>query len=133
MRGTAQRGFREIYNDLETAGASLGFGASVHTVNFGGRGLAEDLPLLVGTLADCLKQPVFPEVHVERLRSSVPFSIGDSCTGYRRKWSSALAFDEILFKNHPYGLPENGYIETVQEITREDLVQFHQLIIDRRG
>ena len=131
MRGTAQRGFREIYNDLETAGASLGFGASVHTVNFGGRGLAEDLPLLVGTLADCLKQPVFPEVHVERLRAQ--FLSALAIRAQDTAGMASLAFDEILFKNHPYGLPENGYIETVQEITREDLVQFHQTLYRPEG
>lgn len=124
MRGTAKRGFSEIYNDLETAGASLGFGASVHTVNFGGRGLAEDLSLLVGTLADCLKQPAFPEVHVERLRAQ--FLSGLAIREQDTAEMASLAFDEILFKNHPYGLPENGYIETVREITREDLAQFHQ-------
>src|SRR5690606_2745638 len=46
MRGTHRRSFQEIYEVLESAGASLGFGASVHNVNFGGRALAEDLPLL---------------------------------------------------------------------------------------
>ena len=51
MRGTAQRKFQEIYNALESAGASLGFGASVHNTSFGGRALAEDLPLLLQLLS----------------------------------------------------------------------------------
>src|SRR5512146_1021694 len=40
MRGTQQLAFQEIYEDLESAGASLGFGSSVHNVNFGGRALS---------------------------------------------------------------------------------------------
>jgi hypothetical protein len=32
----------------------------VHNVSFGGRALAEDLPLLLGLLSETLRQPVFP-------------------------------------------------------------------------
>ena len=49
-RHAAAQSFQEIYEELESAGASLGFGASVHNVNFGGRALAEDLPLLLRLL-----------------------------------------------------------------------------------
>ena len=53
MRGTAARKFQQIYDALESVGASLGFGASVHNTSFGGRALAEDLPLLL----DCWPKP----------------------------------------------------------------------------
>ena len=68
MRGTEQDNFQAIYERLESAGASLGFGASVHNVNFGGRALAEDLPLLLNLLSETLRRPTFPLEHVERLR-----------------------------------------------------------------
>ena len=58
MRGTRQRNFQEIYNALESAGASLGFSASVHNLNFGGRCLSEDLPLLMELTAQSLRQAV---------------------------------------------------------------------------
>ncbi len=37
MRGTQRFTFSEIFDRLESAGASLGFGASVHNTSFGGR------------------------------------------------------------------------------------------------
>ena len=43
MRGTARSDFQSLYDRLESAGASLGFGASVHTTSFSGRALAEKL------------------------------------------------------------------------------------------
>jgi zinc protease len=124
MRGTQRRNFQEIYNLLESAGASLGFGASVHNVSFGGRALAEDLPMLLGLLADALCIPAFPEEQVERLRSQLltSLSIRDQDTGDQ----ADMAVDEILFPNHPYGRPEDGYQQTIQPITREDLAAFHQ-------
>jgi zinc protease len=124
MRGTQTRSFQEIYEQLESAGASLGFGASVHNVSFGGRSLAEDLPLLLRLLSEALRKPVFPAEQLERLRSQLLTSLA-----IRNQDTGDLAdmtFDEIVFPNHPYGRPEDGHPETIQSITREDIVEFHQ-------
>lgn len=124
MRGTQVHNFQEIYDQLESAGASLGFGASVHNVNFGGRALAEDLPLLMRLLSEVLRQPVFPIEHIERLRSQLltSLAIRNQDTGDL----ADMAFDEIIFPDHPYGRPEDGHPETIQTITRDDLVDFHR-------
>jgi len=124
MRGTQARNFQEIYETIESAGASLGFGASVHNVNFGGRALAEDLPLLLNLLAETLCQPVFPVEQVERLRSQLltSLAIRNQDTGDL----ADMAFDEILFPGHPYGVPEDGHPETIQAIQLEDLHSFHK-------
>lgn len=124
MRGTQLQSFQEIYDDLESCGASLGFGASVHNVNFGGRALAEDLPLLLRLLSDALLRPVFPADHVERLRSQLLASL--AIRAQETGDLADMALDEILFPGHPYGRPEDGYPETIQRITREDLVEFHR-------
>jgi len=123
MRGTQTRNFQGIYNTIESAGASLGFGASVHNVNFGGRALAEDLPILLNLLAETLCQPLFPADQVERLRAQLltSLAIRNQDTGDM----ADMAFDEILFPGHPYGMPEDGQPETIQAIQVEDLRQFH--------
>lgn len=124
MRGTQLHTFQEIYEDLESVGASLGFGASVHNVNFGGRALAEDLPLLLRLLAETLCYPAFPPDQVERLRTQIMTSLAirNQDTGDQ----ADMAFDEVLFPGHPYGRPEDGFPETVQRISRDDLLAFHQ-------
>jgi zinc protease len=123
MRGTQTYSFHDIYNQLETAGASLGFGASVHTLNFGGRGLVEDLPLLVDLLSSCLREPVFPQEHVDRMRTQLLTALNIRAQDTAEM--ASLAFDEILFGEHPYGLPEDGYLETMELIQRADLEAFH--------
>jgi zinc protease len=124
MRGTRQRAFQDIYETLESAGASLGFGASVHNVNFGGRALAEDLPMLLELLAEALRQPAFPAEQAERLRSQMltSLAIRNQDTGDL----ADMAFDALLFPNHPYGRPEDGHPETIAAITGEDLRAFHE-------
>lgn len=123
MRGTQKRSFQQLFDALESAGASLGFGASVHNINFGGRCLAEDLPLMIDTLSDCILNPTFPQEYLERLRAQLLTSL--TIRAQDTAEMASLAFDQLLFPGHPYGLPEDGYIETIQAITRKDIVEFH--------
>ncbi len=124
LRGTENRTFQEIFDDLETAGASLGFGASVHNVNFSGRSLVEDLPHLINQLKDCLLSPTFPEDQVERLRAQMLTHLAIRAQDTAEM--ANLKFDEILFMGHPYARPEEGFPETIRAITREDLQAFHR-------
>ena len=124
MRGTQTRSFQNIFEHMESVGASLGFGASVHNINLGGRCLAEDLPLVTEILGECLLQPVFPENYLERLRTQM--LTGLLIRAQDTTEMASLTFDKLLFPNHPYGLPEDGYPETIQTIQRQDLVDFHK-------
>src|SRR5215510_1123396 len=64
MRGTKECTFDEIYNALESVGASLGFSTGVHKSGFNGRSLTEDLPLLLNLLAEALTAPIFPKTEI---------------------------------------------------------------------
>ena len=124
MRGTEKRDFQSIYDALESVGASFGFNAGTHTLGFGGRSLSEDLPLLMELLSEGLRQPTFPDEHVERLRAQhlAGLAMRDQDTGDMAE----LLFDEILYAGHPYRHTGDGTPETIQAITRDDLVAFHQ-------
>jgi len=131
MRGTKKRSFDEIYNSLESVGASLGFNTGVHKSGFHGRSLAEDLPLVLNLLAEALTQPAFPKAEVEKLRSQIMtgLAIRAQDTGDM----ASMLFDQILFRDHPYSRPEDGYPETVKRITRDDLVKFQREAYGPRG
>ena len=124
MHGTHTRTFQKIYDALESIGASLGFGASVHTASFGGQSLAEDLPVLLGMLSECVSQPLFPADQLEKLRAQL--LTGLAIRSQRTEEMASLIFDQNLFKDHPYGYPIDGFSETVQAITREDIQDFHR-------
>jgi zinc protease len=124
MRGSQHRSFHDIYEAMESVGASLGFGASVHNTSFGGRALAEDLPLLLQLLSESLRQPIFPAEQLEKLRAQMMTNL--AIRSQDTEELASLAFDGIVFEGHPYGRPEEGYPETVQRVTRDDLVAFHQ-------
>ena len=131
MRGSAQRDLQQIYDALESCGASLSFSAGAHTAGFSGRSLAEDLPLLLNTLAEVVRQPAFPGEQVEKLRTQL--LTGLAIRAQDTADMAALTFDQIVFANHPYGRPEDGYPETIRAIRGEDLADFHRRFYGPRG
>lgn len=131
LRGSAKRSFLEIYDILESAGASLGFSGGTHTTGFAGKALSEDLDLLLELLADALRQPAFPEDQVEKVRASL--LTGLAIRAQDTHEMAALICDQIIYNGHPYSRPDDGYPETIQAITREDLGAFHAMHYGPRG
>ncbi|MCS7251474.1 MAG: insulinase family protein [Thermoflexus sp.] len=123
-RGTAHRTFHEIYEAMESVGASLDIGAGYHTTGFSLKALAEDLPALLEILADVLRNPAFPEEEAEKVRGEILTDLQEREQDTRRM--AGLRFRETLFQGHPYGRSVDGHRETVQAITQEDLVAFHR-------
>src|SRR5215208_2061801 len=131
MRGTKARTFDEIYNQLESVGASLGFSSGIHTSDFNGRSLAEDLPLLLNLMSEVLITPAFPKTEMEKLRAQL--LTGLAIRAQDTSDMASMLFDATLFKGHPYSRPEDGYPETIQSIKRADLVRFHHEHYGPRG
>ncbi len=131
MRGTQKRTFDAIYNQLESVGASMGFNSGVHNASFGGRSLAEDLPLLLKLLSESLCTPTFPAKEIEKLRTQLLTGLA-----IREQDTSDMAsmlFDKMLFEGHPYSRPTDGYTETIKAISRMDLEKFHRLHYGPKG
>ncbi len=131
MRGSTRRDFQQTYDALESVGASAGFSSSVHHTSFGGRCLSEDLPLVLEILSDSLRSPVFPEDQIERLRTQL--LTGLAIRAQDTEEMASLTFDETLFAGHPYGLPEDGYVETIMQITAQDIQRFQKTSYHPRG
>jgi len=131
MRGTKNRDFQEIYEVLESAGASLGFDGGTHTTGFGGKALVEDLDVILDLLSEVLRYPSFPSEQIERLRAQM--LTGLALRAQDTGDMASLTFDQILYRNHPYRNPEDGYPETIQAISREHIANFHQRHYGPRG
>ena len=124
MTGTAGRDFDQIHGALEDIGADLGFRGHLHKLGFSGKALAEDLPILIDVANDALRNPTFPDEHVERLRGErltwLQYSSFD--TRYR----AAKAMREALYpESHAYHYGSSGSEDTVTNIAAGDLRSFH--------
>ncbi len=125
IRGTQRRSFQQIVTDTEERGCSVNAGGGLHSSGFGGKALAEDLGLVLEILADMLLNPTFPASEVEKLRGQFLMSLRENEQETRTQASRAAR--ALLYPtNHPYSRLSSGTLETVQSITRDDLVAFHQ-------
>jgi zinc protease len=131
MRGSEAHSSQEVYEMIEGVGASTGFSSGTHTTGFSGRCLAEDLPMLLGLLAESLRQPIFPAEQVERLRAQL--LTGLAIRAQDTSDMASLTFDEIVFANHPYARPDDGFPETIKAITREEMADYHRVHFGPKG
>jgi len=131
MRGTARHSFDELYDKLESAGAGFGYDCGTLTTGFGGRCLVEDLPMVLDLLSDTLRHPTFPEAEVEKLRHQL--LAGLAIRAQDTSDMADMAFDQMLFEGHPFSRPGDGWPDTIEAITRQDLVDFHARYVGPRG
>jgi len=122
-RGTRARSFHQFFDLLESSGASLGFSGNIHTTGFNGRALTEDLPLLLTLLRETCETPTFLVEYVEKMRAQL--LTGLALRAQDTSDMASLTFDQLLFREHPYARPEDGYPETVARISRDDLAAYH--------
>ncbi len=130
-RGTSQHTFDELYNELESVGASMGLDSGMNSTGFHAHALAEDLSLVLRLLSETMREPTFPKTEVEKLRHHLLAGLA-----IREQDTADMAditFDEILYKGHPYARPEDGNPTTIKAITRADLIRFHRRAFGPKG
>jgi zinc protease len=132
MRGTHSRSFDDIHSTLEDIGADLGMGAGTHTLSFSGKALAEDLPVVLELLADALRYPVFPEEHLQLIKTQriTELKYAQQDTRYR----AGRAFREALYPaSHPYHHSSYGTMDSIPTVDVGELQVFHQRVYGTHG
>ena len=122
-RGTANRSADRIADDLDGRGASLSVSAGRHQVAVSATCLADDFPPVLSIVADLLAQPMFPERDVTTRRAELITTIRQE-----EDDPASVAVNRLvreLYGSHPYARLVRGTVESVESITRDDLVHFH--------
>jgi zinc protease len=125
-RGTLKRTKLQIANDLESVGAQMAFSADPFAVNIAGRALSKDLPLVINTLAEQLREPAFPADELEKLKQQIIAVVQEqqSSTGHRaRERFTQLIFDEAS----PFYIHSGEkLIQSISSVTVEDVRRFYE-------
>ncbi len=125
MRGTQKRSFAQIYEEIESVGAAASFGGGRYNTGLGAKSLAEDLPLTLDVLAEALQRATFPPQEVEKLRGQILTALGERANDTGSQ--ASLAFRKLAYPNgHPFGYSAQGYVHTIEALTRADLARFYQ-------
>ncbi|HEY0408072.1 MAG TPA: pitrilysin family protein [Pyrinomonadaceae bacterium] len=124
-RGTKRRSKLQIASDLESVGAEMAFSADPFAVNLVARALSKDLPLVMRTLAEELREPAFPADELEKLKQQTIAAIQEqqASTSFRaRERLTELIFDPA---NPFYMTPGEKLTQSVKSITVDDVRRFY--------
>jgi zinc protease len=121
MNGTKSKDVLALAQALEERGANLDWETSREGVRIRGKSLAADLPVLIQTLADAVKNPTFPEKELELTRkqalTALKTELDDPYEVAQRTFSQS-----IFPKNHPSHTFATE--ESLLNISREDVFDF---------
>lgn len=125
-KGTQRRSKLEIAEELESAGASVGVSSNTFTASISTQSLSRDLPMVLASLAEQLREPTFPVSELEKLKQRITASIQRNQEDTQRRASER--FSQLVFaeENPFHTFPATRRISEIEALTTDDLKSFHQ-------
>ncbi len=124
LLGTSTQSVTTFREALDFMGASLSASINRDTTVLGLRVLKKDLDRGIDLLMEAITQPIFPEEEIQR---EVEKTIAAIQSAEEQPGVVARkAFRKTLFSGNPYGHPLEGTKESLPEITRKEIFQFHR-------
>ena len=123
-KGTRNLSALEIAEQVESIGASLGADAGTDYFLFSLKAVSGDFAPILKLLAEIIRFPSFPEDEVELERKLTLQNIRS-----QKEQPFNVAFDALrrnIYGEHPYGVSILGTEDTVSQLDRETLQQYHQ-------
>ena len=127
LKGTTTRSAEQLANEVENLGGAISSAAGNNTFNLSIRGLAADTPALLELLADAALHPTLPAEVIENEKNAMVADIMDA-----EEDPAALAFRKLRalgFGSVSYGNHRDGTVESVQSLTRRDLLSQHARLV----
>jgi zinc protease len=122
-KGTKTRTAPQIAQEIEALGGVIGSGAGWDAARATVNVIASKTEPAMAILADVVRNPVFKEEEIERLRQQYldNLSVGMNSPGTLASWVAS----RVVFGGSPYGHPVSGTPESIPRIKREDITTLH--------
>lgn len=127
-KGTRRRSKLEIAETLESAGARVGFSSSTFTASISGLSLSRDLPLIVSTMAEMLREPAFPAEEFDKMRQRIIANIRDEQDETRTRAYERLT-QHIFSEDNPFHtFSADRSIAEIEALTVDDIRRFYEAL-----
>ena len=125
-KGTRQRNKFAIAEALESVGAGANVASNTFSISLSGQSLSRDFPLILGTLAEELREPIFPEDEFDKLKQRSIAAIKRAQDETDRR--AMERFSQLVFAEpSPFHIyPSARRITETEATTTEDLRQFYE-------
>ena len=124
MKGTRRHKTADIARILDAMGARMSATSGRNTMYLSAQCLAEDFEKTFDLAAECLLEPAFPPVEIERLRAMTLAQLAHMADTPHGE--ASLYFNRAFFTDSPYRFPVPGTAEVARALARDDLVAWHR-------
>jgi zinc protease len=121
--GAGELDSRGFARELESLATSFGYDVGGDELSISAQFLTENRDASVELLRSSLIEPRFDAADVERVRGQVLTGLRSDTTDPDK--IASKTFSKMAFGDHPYGSDQNGTIESVTALTRDDLLAAH--------
>ncbi|MFZ0389924.1 MAG: pitrilysin family protein [Calditrichia bacterium] len=128
-KGTLRRDYQQLVDDVETAGGELDAMVSEDFCIMYGEFISEYLPFGVEILSEMALMPALPENELEKERIKLIANLENEKSS--PAFLAQRRMNRALFSPHPYAGFKTA--ATIGNISRENLLQFHQSHIFPQG
>lgn len=122
--GTKTRTDQEIALAIENVGGRLSINTGKHLITANLTVLTPYSDTGLDILSDVIKNPTFPQERFkkerERIISGIKEELSDPNSVVDRE------FIQLVYQDHPLGHPTSGYLNTMESITYDDVLNFYQ-------
>ena len=124
MKGTERLSALEIADRVESVGAGLGADTTTDYIKLSLKTVKSDLVDIFKLAGEILRTPSFPEAQIELERKLILQAIKSQT---EQPFNNAYRqLRTALYGEHPYSRSTLGTATTMGQITRQDLVEYHQ-------
>lgn len=126
--GTAKKNKSVIREALAARGISLSFSSSGDRTTFSGRCFPEDLPTLLATISECLREAHFPESEVKNAKARALGVLAEEKSDTRAQ--AERAFSALLYdpRHVNYVRPIADMEKSVPAVRRAQLQNFRKML-----
>jgi len=124
-RGTPEMTADAIAEEIEGRGASVEVSSNRQSLTFMATCLTDDYERVLALVVRMAQAPTFPPDQVELRRGETLTRIAQDAenTGSR---ATARFFERLYGEGHPYAHPPRGTHESIDGLTRDELIAFHK-------
>ena len=123
-QGTTTQSAQAIAESIDNIGGGLAVGAGSDLSFVNVLVMKDSLDFAFDLLSDVARNPAYAEAEIERQRQQL--LSGMQVSADDPAYVAESLFGRLVFGLHPYGMPHNGTPESVQAMTRDDLLAFHR-------
>jgi zinc protease len=127
--GTKSKSATQIFEEFESFGASYFFNAYWDECAAGFSCLSDFFNPCFEVLLDCIKNPEFSDSEFNRQMDKIAASIMQNSAD--PSYIAQVAFNKGIFNSHPYGHPRTGNLDDISSITKDDILSFYDLLMNK--